>query len=114
MHKPLLLLLLLLSGCSKGPEADLESISQARSLAAEWAMVNEQANRGQLTATYVRTMRQDLREQLRTTAKALAHPTSRYGAEIAALLKQPDDAAPADLRAHAAEIKRIEDALESD
>jgi hypothetical protein len=44
-----LLLLLLLGGCSKGPQADLPAISAARSLAAEWALVNEQASEGHLT-----------------------------------------------------------------
>ena len=44
---------LFLAGCSKGPEADLQYIERARSLAAEWAMVNEQAAKGRLTGTYV-------------------------------------------------------------
>ena len=49
--------LLLLAACSKGPEADLQYIKQARSLAAEWALVNEQAEQGKLTAPYVASMR---------------------------------------------------------
>ena len=44
-----LLLLLLLAGCSNGPEADLQYIKQARSAGAEWALVNEQASQGKLT-----------------------------------------------------------------
>lgn len=47
-----LLLALLLWGCSSAPEADLPSITQARSLGAEWALVKEQAARGKLTAAY--------------------------------------------------------------
>ena len=50
MARRLLLLLLLTAGCSKGPQADLPYISEARSLAAEWALVNEQAAQGKLTA----------------------------------------------------------------
>jgi Tfp pilus assembly protein PilP len=34
------ILLLLIVGCSKAPDADLASIATARSLGAEWALVN--------------------------------------------------------------------------
>jgi hypothetical protein len=107
------LILLLLAGCSKGPEADLQYIGQARSLGAEWALVNEQANKGQLTATYVHSMRQWLRDGLTTTASSLTQPDSRYGAEIRTLLAEPDDAAPDELRVHVGRLKQIEDSLES-
>ena len=105
--------LLLLASCSKGPEADLQYISQARSLAGEWALVNEQASEGHLTGAYVKTMRESLREQLQTNAKSLTQPRSDYGSGIAALLREPDDAPSAALRAHADELKQIEDRLES-
>jgi hypothetical protein len=108
-----LLLMLLVAGCSKGPQADLAAISQARSLAAEWALVNEEASRGKLTGTYVQTMRASVREQLKTTASSLTQPNSRYGAEFGALIAEPDDAAPGELRAHAAKLKQIEASLES-
>jgi hypothetical protein len=108
-----LALTLLVAGCSKGPEADLPYISSARSLAAEWALVNEQASENKLTATYVATMRKSVREQLQTTSQSLTQPDSRYGEEIAALLEQPDAAAPEELRAHADKLKQIEDELES-
>lgn len=104
---------LLLAACSKGPQADLQYIKQARSLAAEWALVNEQAGQGKLTPTYVSTMRQSLREQLQTSSSSLTQPNSNYGAEIGALLEQPDDAAPAELRARSDKLKQIEDQLES-
>ena len=104
---------LLLCGCSMGPEADLPSIGEARSLGAEWALVNEQAAKGQLNRTYTDTMRKNLREQLQSTQSSLTQPQSPYGEEIRALLQQPDDAAPATLRAHVEKLKRIEDSLES-
>jgi hypothetical protein len=107
------LLLLLLAGCSKGPEADLQYIGQARSLAAEWALVNEEANKRQVTPTYVHSMHQWLRSSLQTASTALTQPDSRYGAEIRTLLAEPDDAAPAELRAHVGRLKQIEDGLES-
>ena len=112
LRRPLLLLLFL-TGCSKGPEADLEYISSARSLAAEWALVNEQASEGHLSDSYVKTMRQSVREELQTNAKSLTQPQSDYGSQIAAVLREPDDVPPAVLRAHASKLKQIEDNLES-
>jgi hypothetical protein len=106
-------LLLLLVGCSKGPETDLPYISEARSLAAEWALVNQQASQDHLTGHYVETMRASVREQLQTTSKSLSQPQSAYGREIAALLREPDAATPAELRSHADKLKKIEDSLES-
>lgn len=105
--------LLLLASCSKGPDADLPSIGEARSLTAEWALVNEQASAGKLTATYTDTMRRQLREKLQSTAKSLKQPDSHYGQEVRAVLAQPDDAQPTELRAHADALKQIEDSLES-
>ncbi len=105
--------MLLLAGCAKGAQADLPLISEARSLGAEWALVNQQAAAGRLTATYVATMRKSFRQQLQTAASSLTRPDSRYGQEIAALLELPDDAAPEELRAHADKLKQIEDSLES-
>ena len=96
----ILLLGVVLAACSQGPEADLPSISQARSLGAEWALVNEQASAGKLTATYVTTMRKSIREQLKTCATSLTEPKSAYGEQIEALLAAPDAAPPALLRDH--------------
>ena len=46
-------------------------------------------------------------------AKSLRQPDSRYGLEIGALLAQPDDAPPEEVRVHADKLKQIEDQLES-
>lgn len=108
-----LLFALLLAGCSKGPDADLQYIKQARSVAAEWALVNEQASQGKLTQTYVASMHQWLRDQLQTSSKALSQPDSPYGDEIRALLRQPDDAPAEEFRAHSDKLKQIEQSLES-
>ena len=113
MSRKPLLLALLLAGCSKGPEADLQYISEARSLGAEWALVNEQAGEGKLTAAYVSSMHEWLRQQLQTSSTSLTEPNSAYGAEIQALLRLPDNAPPEQLRAHAARLKQIEGQLES-
>jgi hypothetical protein len=109
----LLALFLLLAACAQGPAADSPYISQARSLAAEWALINEQASEGRLTDTYVRVMRQSIRRQLETTSSSLTVPGSRYAQEIDALLAQPDDSDPDELRAYADRLKQIEDKLES-
>jgi len=109
----LLLPMLLIAGCSKGPDADLQYIKQARSLAAEWALVNDQAAQGKLTPVYVHSMHRWLRQQLQTSSTSLTQPHSAYGAEIEALLHTADDAAPDELRAHSDKLKQIEDSLES-
>jgi hypothetical protein len=113
MRRGVLLCVLVLAACSKGPQADLQYISKARSLAAEWALVNEQSANGKLTDAYVQAMRQSLREQVRTASRSLTVPDSRYAREIRAILAEPDDAPPQELRAHSGTLKAIEDSLES-
>lgn len=113
MRRFLFLLLAFCAACSKGPEADEPSISKARSLAAEWALINQQAAELKLTDAYVRTMHASIREQLQTAATALTQPNSAYGAEIQKLLEAPDNASPDELSAHARALKQIEDNLES-
>ena len=107
------LILVLLASCSKQPQSDLQYIADARSAAAEWALVNEQANQGKLTPTYVESMHRWLRQQLETDTGALSEPNATYAAEMNALLQQRDDAEPSVLRPHADRLKQIEDALES-
>lgn len=108
-----LFFLVLLASCSKGPEADLPIIGSARSLGAEWALLNEQADKGHLTRAYVQTMRGAIRDQLRTSINSLTQPQSTYALEIEALSHEPDDAPPAELRSHVARLRQIEDRLES-
>ena len=113
MRCAVLLAAVALAACSKGPQADLQYISAARSLSAEWALVNEQAAQGKLTGAYVAAMRTSLREQVQAKAKALTQPDSDYGREIQAIVAEPVGARPAALRAHSDKLKKIEDALES-
>jgi hypothetical protein len=113
MRAPMGLCILCLAACSSGPSADLQYIKQARSIGAEWALVNEQAQADQLTSTYVESMHQWLRDGLSTASSSLTEPRSAYGAEIRALLAEPADAAPETLRDHVNKLKRIEDQLES-
>jgi Tfp pilus assembly protein PilP len=113
MLRWMLLLLLLVTGCSKGSEADLQYIKQARSAAAEWALVNELASERKVTPAYVASMHQWLRQEVQSASAALTVPDAPYAAEIADLLRQPDDAAPQALRARSDKLKRFEDQLES-
>jgi len=113
MRRLLLLSVLCAAGCSQGPAADLQYVSKARSLGAEWALVNEQANAGKLTATYTKTMRDAFREDLQTASSSLTQQNADYAREIRALIAEPDDAPPGRLRAHADKLKQIEDSLES-
>jgi hypothetical protein len=112
LRKPLLLLLLV-AGCSKGPEADLQYIKQARSAAAEWALVNQLAIEGKVTPAYVASMHKWLRQEVQTASTALTDPDAPYAAEISALLEQPDGASPQTLRARSDKLKQFEDQLES-
>ena len=113
MRCRLLLCLLMLGACSKGPQADLQYISKARSLAAEWALVNELAAKGQLTDAYVSSMHKSLREQIETAQKAMTEPDASYASDMKAIAAMPDDAPPQQLRAYSEKLKTIEDSLES-
>jgi len=113
MRCAVLLAAVALAACSKGPQADLQYISAARSLSAEWALVNEQAAQGKLTDAYVAAMRTSLRQQVQAKAKAVTQPDSDYAREIQAIAAEPADAPPATLRAHSGKLKKIEDSLES-
>src|SRR4051794_9846818 len=108
-----IILLLFLASCSRSQNQDLQYIKQARSLAAEWALIDQQGNAGELTRTYVSSMHQWLRDDLRTAFSSLAEPDSLYGKEMQSLLAEPQNAAPGEIRSHAEALKRIEDSLES-
>ena len=109
-----ILILALVTACSKGPEQDLQYIKQARSLAAEWALVNDRYARGDLTRTYVDSMHYWLAEDIRTASSALTRPDEPYAREIRALMSEPPNASPERLRAHADALRTFESSLESD
>ena len=113
MARKLVLLLLTFASCSKGPEEDLAAIAQARSLAAEWALVNAQDREGHLTRAYVDAMHQSVRGELQSTFKSRRHPDSSYGNELKLLALEPSDAAPEKLEVYVKALQREEQALES-
>jgi hypothetical protein len=113
MDRKLLILFTLLAACRSSHDDDLQYVKQVRSIAAEWALVNEQASAGQVTSIYVRSMHRWLHDGLETASRSLSQPRSRYGAELQALLAEPPDAAPGRLRRHADQLKQLETELES-
>jgi hypothetical protein len=113
MSRHLLPSLALLAGCSKGPQADLQHVAAARSLAAEWALVNDQADKNKLTAVYAAAMRKALRKQVQTALGSLSQPDAPYADEMRRLAAEPAGASPQALRAHSERLKQIEDGLES-
>lgn len=113
MRRSLLLFVLTLAACSKGPQADLQYIAEARSLAAEWALVNEQAAEGKLTPAYVSAMRASLQKQAKAASQALTQHDAPYAREMQAIAAEPENAAPRELRAHSDKLKQIENSLES-
>ena len=114
MRRFLLLLAMLLAACAQGAKKDLPYVKQARSAAAEWALVNKQADKGKLTGNYVTAMRSAARDELATAQSSLSDPASKPAALIRELLAMPVDAAPAELRAKVEALNQIEDGLESD
>jgi hypothetical protein len=113
MARTVALALFLLAGCSKSQNKDLQYIKQSRSLAAEWALVNEQANSGRLTTTYVVSMRHWLHDDLQTAYSSLTQPNTQYGQEMRSLVAEPQDAASEVLKSHGAALKHLEEGLES-
>ena len=114
MFRKSIILAVFVTACSQGAGKDLQYIKEARSLAGEWALINEQARANRLTETYVRSMHHWLRDQLQTASSSLTQPNSPGGIELRTLLAEPADAPPERLRAHAQMLKQIEDELESD
>lgn len=108
-----MILLALLAGCERSPDTDLQYVKQARSIAAEWLLINQQFEKGKLTATYVSSMHRWLRDGLQTANSSLTRPEAAYAEEIRALLAEPPNAPASRLQAHAKRLKQIEDGLES-
>jgi hypothetical protein len=99
-----------LAACSSQRDKQLEAVKSARSVLAEWALVEEQADKGRAQDTYVEQMRGKAKDQLKTDATELSQQpdaaalldTLRSSSPDAAALKQADDA-----------LKPLEDSLEA-
>lgn len=101
------------AGCSRPPQSDLPSIAQARSVAAEWALVNALDAEHRLTPAYVRSMHLAFDQTLAGAIAQLSRPDSPYGIQMKNLRAERPDTAPDRLRLYSSRLKRIEDQLES-
>lgn len=60
-----------LTGCTSQADRQLEAVKAARSVLAEWALVEEQADKGRAQVVYLEQMRQLARDQLQTAGSEL-------------------------------------------
>ena len=60
-----------LAGCASQTDRELEAVKSARSVLAEWALVEQQGDAGRAEATYVEQTRRLAREQLEVAGSAL-------------------------------------------
>ena len=89
-----------LVACSSQSDKKLEAVKSARSVMAEWALVEQQAAHGRAQATDVDQMRQLARDELKTDAKSLSQSPDaaavlerlRSGSPDAQTLKDADEA----------------------
>jgi hypothetical protein len=105
-----LLVALLAAGCSSPADRQLEAVKAARSVLAEWALVEQRAGAGGAPGHYVEQMRQLARDQLKTAQSELTRQP-----QAAALLDrlQAGSPGPAELKSAAAALEPLEKRLES-
>jgi len=101
------LALLLAAASPPSASRDLPAIRSARSIVAEWALVNRTAAEGRVTQTYVRVMRTQARRQLEAQFEALSDPGSAAGRLIADCLRLPGDAPYPLLEARSRRLRAI-------
>ena len=92
--------------------SELPTIKEARSVAAEWALVNQQATAGNANRVYVEEMRSSTSEQLTSLKDKLSDPDSREANALDALLALPPDASPDTIGKQVDRLDRIEKRLE--
>jgi len=105
--------LALVGACAPGRQADLTAIKGIRSAAAEWALVNREAERGRLIPPYANGMRTAAREEIAKETHALTQTDSPGAHHASALRALPSDAAPGLIEPHVKALQKIETALES-
>jgi hypothetical protein len=68
-----------LAACSSQADKELEAVKSARSVIAEWALVEEQAGKQRAQNTYVEQIRQLAKDQLRMDQKELSGQPAAAG-----------------------------------
>lgn len=106
-----LAMLLLCAGCGPAGSEDLLAIKSARSIVAEWALINREAAAGRLSRLYADGMRREALAQLAAEARA-ANPNGPVAQAIGRVSRLPADASPELLDAAAQNLSAIEDQLE--
>ena len=104
-------LLAALAGCGSEADKQLEAVKAARTVLAEWALVEEQAAKGQTPETYAEEMRDAAKSQLRTAQSALREDQPR----AAQLMETIVDGEPSadELKAAGSRLEPLETRLES-
>src|SRR3569623_1256459 len=107
-----ILALTLCGAASPDSPRDVLTTMAARSVVAEWALVNRTAARGWPSGHYTEQMRREARRQLASDLKAMSNPDSPAARVMARLLALNPAADPRLLAAGAAALAKIEKQLE--
>jgi hypothetical protein len=107
----IIVMLLVLCGCSSQQDKELAAVKSAHSVAAEWAQVERLASTRKLPSAYAREMRKEAREELRSQRKALRDPAAPAAKTIDAVTAAPAPSA-AFLAAAANQLNQAETQLE--
>jgi len=91
---------------------DLQTVKEARSVAAEWALTNRLAAAGRVTPTYAEAMARQAKRQLASALKTVSDPQGPAAHELARLTRLPANASPDVLARSARRLLAIEAGLE--
>lgn len=94
--------ILALPACSSQVDKELEAVKSARSVLAEWQLVEEQEARGRAQGVYTEQMRQMAKDELKTAAQHLSQEP-----DASRVLQQLSTGSP-----DAAALKRADSTLE--
>jgi hypothetical protein len=99
-----------LAACSSQADRELEAVKSARSVLAEWALVEEQDGKGHTPSVYADQMREQAREELKTSQSELESQQ-----QAAALIEQVRNGSPDEGALQRADdaLEPLEDSLES-
>jgi len=100
--------------CGAAPSdsaGDREAIKAARSIVAEWALINRAAARHRVMQNYAVQMGEEARSQPADQLRAMANPHTPAALEIARLLALPPASDAAALERGAARLLQIENRL---
>ena len=100
----------LLAGCSSQVDKQLEAVKSARTVLSEWALLEEQADKGRVQATYAEQMRDDAKDELGKASTGLAQQPEAARLVDGLRTGSPDAAA---LKRAASSLEPLENSLEA-